>query len=240
MKRTLKTIQDELRSLSLFLEPIPKWYRNRSPKFKGMKQFYVKGGGERYWTGSDGESNWSPRVCVVLIVKSISDITLDLVRSQYAKTHEGNTLEKALKEATVAQKKEDKETEKRRIETEAENEVKAKRLATKATAKTVKERKVLVSGRFAEGFKSKENALTFFAGTHSGSILADHYRTEFLELIQNTDVLGMAIDLCTVQYLDLDEMLLLINDRAHKLVIPFESIGGVVSALKFLCQDFAG
>lgn len=96
----------------------------------------------------------------------------------------------------------------------------------------------MVSNRFAEGFSSRDKALTFFAHSHVGAILADSYREEFTALIQNLSVLSMAMDLCTLQYLDLNEMMLRLNKRANDLKIPHQSLGGVTSALKYLCQDF--
>ena len=235
MKRTLKMVKEELQAAHLQLESVPKWHRQRS--LKGMKQFYVRGGGVERWMGCDGESNSSPRVSVRIAVKSVSEITLDLIRAEYAKTHE-TTIEAALEEARKDAKKEEEKDAIRKVEIEAERKAKAERLAAKATAETVTQRKAAVGSRFAEGFKHEGKALTFFACGHSGAILADHYRQEFISLIQNPAVLGMAMDLCTVQYPDFDEMLLLLNNRAHQLEIPFHSIGGVASALKYLCQDF--
>jgi hypothetical protein len=240
MKRTLKMVKEELKSLGLYMESVPKWYRSR--KEKGMKQFYVRGGGSVRWMGSDGESNSSPRVCVRIHVKSVSEITLDLIRSEYAKqhfrSHENNNIDTALAQAKIEQEEQDKEDAIRIAKNEAEAKAKAERLSTKASSETITNRKAMVSNRFAEGFSSRDKSLTFFAHSHVGAILADSYRFEFTTLIQNTSVLSMAMDLCTLQYLDLNEMMLRLNKRANDLKIPHQSLGGVTSALKYLCQDF--
>jgi hypothetical protein len=236
MKRTLKMITAELKAWELTIEVVPKYYRRR--ECKGMKQFYVKGGGINRWMGDDGEPNYSPRLCVFIAVKSVSDITFAMIRDEYRKTHGGIEIEVGLSIAKKACQLEHKEIEKRKAEYEVEEETKLARQKIKASDKELVERKEMIGVRFIDGIFNKDYALKIYASSHTGMIIADHYRSEFLILIQDHQILGMALDISYLKYPDLGDMMLRLNSRAVDLGIQSSSLGAVKNALEYLCRDF--
>jgi hypothetical protein len=236
MKRTLKMIVAELQAWELTIEIVPKYYRRR--EHKGMKQFYVKGGGIDRWTGDDGEPNYSPRLCVFIAVKSVSDITFAMICDEYRKTHGGIEIEAGLSIAKKAEQLEQKKIAKCKAEYDEEKILKEFNMKLKANESEWTIRLQRIALRFASGISNKLIALNYFAKDHSGSIIADHYRDEFVRLIQDPRIMQMAIDLAICLYPYLDDRMLQLNERARELKIRFESLGAVTSAIKYLCQDF--
>jgi hypothetical protein len=233
MKRTLKTIEEELKSIDLHLEVVPKWSRDRSRK--GTKQFYVTGGGTRRWTGDDGESNYSPRLCLRITVKSISEITLDLVRSEYIRQSDGRTLEEGLQKAKKEEEKDAKEFAKREAEYEVRKAEEQKAKDRKLTEQELSERKRNLAIRFSA---SDEDKLNFFNHTVQ-AIVSDDYRKEFLDLVNNTEFFKLVLDTLILPKACFDYGFYLALGRAvGSRKIPHFSIGGPRFAFDYFTQDW--
>jgi len=237
MKRTLKMVEAELKVMNLYLESVPKWYRNSS-SLKGTKQFYVKGGGEQAWTGSDGESNYSPRVCVRIAVKSVSDITIDMIKSEYAKTHAGKNIEDSIKVALVEQQKEDERIAILRAEYEAEKAVAdaAEKVAKERIIDTVEISERMVS--FNDAIETDDAIKLAFFRTE-GVICSNDYREEFLALVHNVAFQKLVLETISLSKACFDYGFeLKLGRETNRRNIEHFSIGGPKKAFEYLTKDW--
>jgi hypothetical protein len=133
---------------------------------------------------------------------------------------------------------ETKKIKERVAEYEIEEREKLEKMKLKVDEKEWTIRVAKIAARFAAGFTDTQGALGYFALLYSGSIMADHYREEYVRLIQDTRIMQMAIDLSILFQPNLHERMLQLNSRARELEIGFNSLGAVSSAITYLSQDF--
>jgi len=201
--------------------------------------YIVESTAVEHWTGSDGESNSRPRFSFSFCAKA-SELTIETVRAASISVR-NKTLEEAA--AEVATEEAVHEEAMRPVREESERLQNQHEEAVKAASEKVENEEYLTRCDDSLRRVASPDALKleWFQKqcVSKGTLVADHYREEFLRLTAEDGVLQMALEVLRLRdpalLLSGHEGMLKVNAEVHRRGIKgSKSLGGTQDALLYL------
>jgi hypothetical protein len=234
MNKRIESLNTQLQSLGLQI------VSDGGRRKNGVTQkfFYVQSIRTYGWMGDDGEMNYSHFFAERIVVGSITELNMAKIEETVL-AERGKTLAQIASEVAEKVAKEDAEIAERRKVVEAER---AQEKAELEEALKPADREVFSARLEQMGVRAvmnDESKIDWFTKVEcKRTLVSDDYREDFLNLIQNEQVVNMAIDLIGRQSPDLlasgYEGMMRINHEAHRRGVVGRSLGAVQSAIKYL------